>query len=70
MGGLTLSSATKMICGDGCVPFIYMRKTQHLQFTVVSPLNEPDITDTGVHLSASPVRHVLHDLCSNSTPTA
>jgi len=42
---------------------IYARKTQNLQFTVVSPLNEPDTTYTGVHLSgASQYVTVVDDL--------
>ena len=44
---------------------IYARQTQNLQFTVVPPLNEPDITgfDTGVQLSgASQYVTVVDDL--------
>src|SRR5208337_5697265 len=42
---------------------IYARKTQNLQFTVVSPLNEPDNTYVGVHLSgASQYVTVVDDL--------
>ena len=42
---------------------IYARKTQNLQFTVVPPLNEPDTTYTGVHLSgASQYVTVVDDL--------
>ncbi len=42
---------------------VYARKNQGLQFTTVGPINEPDITGTGVHLpgGASQLVTIFHD---------
>jgi O-glycosyl hydrolase len=64
MGGLSLTAGYENECAEMIASaLIYARNTQHLQFTVVAPLNEPDITFTGIHLpNATQCVSVLHDL--------
>jgi O-glycosyl hydrolase len=65
MGGTSLTAGYENACAQMIASaLIYARDTQHLQFTVAAPLNEPDINiNTGIHLSGSAQYvTVLHDL--------
>ena len=64
MGGVSLTAGYENECAEMIASaLIYARNTQHVQFTVAAPLNEPDITYTGIHLSGSAQYvTVLHDL--------
>ena len=59
MGGLSLTPGYENEYAETIASLlVYARNTQHLQFTVVGPVNEPDITYSGIHLTwRSPVCH-------------
>jgi glucosylceramidase len=64
MGGLSLTPGYEDAFAEMLASaLVYGRDTQNLQFTVAAPLNEPDNTYTGVHLTgAAQYVTVLHDL--------
>ena len=64
MGGLSLTPGYENELAEMLASvLIYARDTQHLQFRMVSPLNEPDTMNTGIHLSGpSQYVTILHDL--------
>jgi O-glycosyl hydrolase len=63
MGGLTLNVGMESEFAEEIASaVVYARKMQGLQFTTVGPINEPDITATGIHMSGpSQLVTVLHD---------
>ena len=64
MGGLSLTPGYENEYAETIASLlIYARNTQHLQFTEVRAVNEPDITYSGIHLSG-PAQYVtvMHDL--------
>jgi O-glycosyl hydrolase len=64
MGGLSLAPGYENEYAETIASLlVYARKTQHLRFSVVGPVNEPDITYTGIHLSgADQYVSVMRDL--------
>jgi O-glycosyl hydrolase len=64
MGGLSLTPGYENEYAETITSLLlYARNTQHLQFSMVEPVNEPDITYTGIHLTgASQFVTVMHDL--------
>jgi O-glycosyl hydrolase len=64
MGGLSLTPGYENEYAEAVASaLIYARNTQHLQFSVVDPVNEPDTTYSGTHLTGvSQYVTVMHDL--------
>ncbi len=64
LGGQSLTPGLEAECAEMIASLlIYARNTQHLQFAISPPLNEPDITiNTGIYMSSSQYVTVLHDL--------
>ncbi len=63
MGGLTLKPGFENEYAETMAAlFFYMRNTQHLQFTEVRAVEEPDIQYTGVTMSSAQLVTAMHDL--------
>ena len=64
MGGLSLAPGYENEYAETIASLlVYARNTQHLQFSVVGPVNEPDLTYSGIHLSgADQYVTVMHNL--------
>ena len=64
MGGLSLTPGYENEYAETIASaLIYARNTQHLQFTAVGPVNEPDNTYAGIHLTgAAQYVAVMHAL--------
>jgi hypothetical protein len=64
MGGLSLTAGYENEYAETVASMLaYARNTEHLQFSEIRPVNEPDNTETGVHMSGSAQYvTVLHDL--------
>jgi O-glycosyl hydrolase len=65
MGGLSLTPGYEDEYAETIASLlVYARYTEHLQFTVVGPVNEPDITYTGINMPGGAIQYVtvMHDL--------
>ena len=64
MGGLSLKAGYENEYAETIASLlIYARNTEHLQFSTVGPVNEPDLTYSGINLSGSAQYvTVMHDL--------
>ena len=64
MGGLSLASGMEDEYAETIASLLYYaRNTENLQFSVVGPVNEPDLTYSGINMSG-PAQYVtvMHDL--------
>ena len=63
MGGLSLNAGYEDEYAETIASMlVYARLTEHLQFTQVRAVNEPDNTYTGVNMSSSQYVTAIHDL--------
>ena len=71
MGGLALAPGYENEYAETIASLlVYARNTQHLRFSVVGPVNEPDNTYAGIHLSGAGqyvtvMRHLVQQLDAN-----